>query len=79
MKLATASQKRKRGRPCRFPDIVGAAAQIGRSREHIYAVLTGARQSALVVSELYKIGHPLAPIADAAQAKFTRRSRRRAS
>lgn len=70
--MAPAIQKRKPGRPCRFPDITGAAQAIGRSREHLYFVLTGARQSARVVADLKKAGHPLARIAEQAQRRFRR-------
>jgi hypothetical protein len=59
-------------RPCRFPDIGGAATAIGRSREHLYFVLTGARQSARVVADLKAIDHPLAPVAEKAQRRFRR-------
>lgn len=70
--MAPAIPKRKRGRPCRFPDIGGAAAAIGRSREHLYFVLTGARQSARVVEDLKAAGHPLAAVAEKAQRRFRR-------
>lgn len=74
MKTIQPAQKRKPGRPCRFPDILGASRAIGRSREHVYAVLTGARQSARVVEELKKARHPLAPIAEKAQRHYRRPS-----
>lgn len=66
--------KCKSRRPCRFPDIAGAAKLIGRSREHLYFVLTGARQSARVVADLQAAGHPLAAVAEKAQRRFQRAS-----
>lgn len=72
MKTIPTIQKRKRGRPCRFPDIQGAAQLIGRSREHLYFVLTGARQSARVVADLKRARHPLAEVAERAQRRFRR-------
>lgn len=37
--------KTKRKRPLRFPDIGVHARQLGVSREHLYLVLTGQRES----------------------------------
>lgn len=68
----TVHKIKARRRPCRFPDIGGAAKMIGRSREHLYFVLTGARKSARVVADLHAAGHPLASVAEQAQSHFQR-------
>lgn len=53
----------RRGRPCRFPDILGVAHRLKVDASHLRRVLTGERESQRIIEALKAQGHYFADLA----------------
>ena len=61
---ASTPPKGRKGRPCRFPDILGVAGRLGVDPSHLRRVLAGERPSPPIIAALRAEGHPFADTAE---------------